>query len=64
MNYFSKMVQLVPLQESDAHTMADNFLSTMVSQYRLSESIMSDYDPYFCGHFWDELTSFLDITLL
>ena len=30
---FSKMVQLVPLQESDACTIADKFLSTVVSQH-------------------------------
>ena len=25
---------------------------------------MSDCDPCFCGHFWDELMSILDITLI
>ena len=60
---FSKMVQLVPLQESDAHTIADKFLSMVVSQHGLPECITSDHDPCFCGHFWEELMSLLDMTL-
>ena len=55
---FSKMVQLVPLQESDAHTIADKFLSIVVSQHGLPEYIISNHDPHFCGHFWDELLSY------
>ena len=43
--------------------MADKFLSTVVSQYGLPECIMSDHDCQFCGHFWDELMSLLDMTL-
>ena len=62
-NRFSKMVQLVPLQESDACTIADKFLSTVVSQHGIPECIMSDYDPHFHGHFWEELMSLLDIIL-
>ena len=59
----SKMVQLVPLQESDAQTITDKFLSTVVSQHGLPECIMSDCDPHFRGHFWEELMSLLDMTL-
>ena len=43
--------------------MASKFLSTVVSQKGLPEFITSDRDPQFCGHFWDELLSLLDITL-
>ena len=60
---FSKMVQLVPLQESDACTIADKFLSTVASQHRLPEYITSNHDPHFSGHFWDEIVSLLDMTL-
>ena len=62
-NRFSKMVQLVPLRESDARTVADKFLSTVVSQHGLPECITSDRDPRFRGHFWEELMSLLDTTL-
>ena len=61
---FSKMVQLVLLQESDAHTVADKFLNTVVSQHRLLEWITSDHDPHFFGHFWEKLMSLLDTTLI
>ena len=60
---FSKMVQLIPLRESDACTIADKFLRIEVNQHRLPECTMNDHDPHFCGHFWDELMSLLDITL-
>ena len=60
----SKMVQLVPLWESDAQTVADKFLSMVVSQHGLPECIMSDHDPCFRGHFWDKLMSLLDTTLI
>ena len=60
---FSKMVQLVLLWESDAYTIADKFLSMVVSQHRLPECIMSDHDPCFRGHFWEELMSLLDTIL-
>ena len=63
MDRFSKIVQLVPLQESDTRTIADKFLNMVVSQHGLLECITSDYDPCFCGHFWDELISLLDMTL-
>ena len=63
-NHFSKVVQLVPLQGSDACTMADKFLSTVVSQYGLLKRIISDHDPHFSSHFWDELVSLLDMTLI
>ena len=59
---FSKTVQLLPLQEPDACTMADKFPSTVVSQHKLSESITSNHDPHFCGHFRDESMPFLDTT--
>ena len=51
------------MQESDAQTVADKFLSMVVSQHGLPEYIMSDRDPRFCGHFWEDLMSLLDITL-
>ena len=60
---FSKMVQLVLLQESDARTIADRFLSMVVSQHGLPECIMSNHDLHFHGHFWEELMSLLDTTL-
>ena len=63
MDQFSKIIQLVPLHESDAHTMAEEFLIIVVSQYSLPECIMSNHDPHFVGHFWEELRSLLDITL-
>ena len=62
-NKFSKIVQLVPLQESDANTIADKFLSMIVSQHGLPECIMGDCDPHFYGYFWEELMSLLDTTL-
>ena len=62
-DYFSKMVKLVSLQESDKQTVADKFLSIVVSQHGLPNCITSDYDPWSNGHFWDELVSLLDITL-
>ena len=43
--------------------MADRFLSTVVSQHSLPECTISNHDPHFCGHFWDELLFLLDITL-
>ena len=60
---FSEIVKLVPLYESDAHTVVDKFLSIVVSQHRLLECIISDHDPHFHGHFCDELVFLLDITL-
>ena len=60
---FNKMVQLVSLRESDARTVADKFLSTVVSQHGLPKCITSDHDPCFCGHFWEELMSLLDTML-
>ena len=60
---FNKMVQLVPLQESNVHTIADKFLSMVVSQHGLPECITRDHDPRFCGHFWEELMSLLDMIL-
>ena len=62
-NKFSKMVQLVPLRESDAHTIADKFLSMVISDHGLPECITSDHDPCFCGYFWEELVSLLDTIL-
>ena len=61
---FSNMVQLVPLQESDTRTVAEKFLSTVVSQHGLPEYIMSNHDPHFCSHFWEELISLLDMKLI
>ena len=62
-NQFSKIVQLVPLGESNACTIADRFLSMVVGQHGLLECIISDHDPHFFGHFWDELISLLDMTI-
>ena len=63
-NRFSTIVQLVPLQESETHTIADKFLSLVVSQPRLPECITNDHNPHFCGHFWDYLMSLQDMTLI
>ena len=60
---FSKMVQLVLLWGSDAQTVAEKFLSTVVHQHGLPECITSGCDPRFRGHFWEELMSLLDTTL-
>ena len=60
---FSKIIQLVLFQESDAYTIADKFLSMVVSQHGLPECIKSDCDSHFFGHFWEELMSVLDMTL-
>ena len=57
------MVQLVPLKESDTCTVAEKFLSMVVSQHRLPEYIMIDCDLHFSGHFWDDLMSLLHMTL-
>ena len=62
-NRFSKIVQLVPLQESDACTVANKFLSKVVNQHGFPENITSDCDPRFNGHFWEDLMSLLDMTL-
>ena len=59
----SKMLQLVGLKESDAHKIDDKFLSMVVSQHKLLDCITSNCDPYFHGHFWDELISLLDMAL-
>ena len=58
-----KMVLLVLLWESDAYTIAERFLSMVVSQHGLPECITSDRDSRFCGHFWEELMSLLDMML-
>ena len=42
--------------------MADKFLSTVVNQNGLPECIISEPDPHFYGHFWDEFISLLDTT--
>ena len=60
---FSKIVQLVPFQESGACIIADKFLSMVVSQHELPECTTSDHDPLFQGHFWEELMSLIDMTL-
>ena len=44
--------------------MADKFLSMVVSYHGLLECItLSDHDPHFYGHFWDELISLQDMIL-
>ena len=60
---FSRMVQLVSLQESDIHTIDDKFLSMVASQHGLPKCITSSCDPQFCRHFWEELMSLLDMIL-
>ena len=60
---FSKIVQLVPLQDSNACTVVYKFLSMVVSQHGLLECIISDFAQRFHGHFWDELMFLLDIHL-
>ena len=62
-NRFSKMVQLVLLWESDARTIADRFLSMIVSHHGFPECTTSDRDPRFHGHFWEELMTLLDTKL-
>ena len=42
-DHFSKVIELVPLQESDVHTMAGKFLSYVVNQHGLTECIMRDH---------------------
>ena len=42
---------------------ANKSLSIVVSQYGLPECITSSPDSRFCGHLWDKLMSFLDMTL-
>ena len=61
-DYFIKMVQLMLLQESNTQTMANMFLSTVVSYCGLLDFITSDHDPRFFGHFWNELMSLFDTT--
>ena len=60
---FTKMVQLVPLKEYDAQTMANKFLSTVVNQSGLPKCIKIDYHNQFCSHFSNELMSLLKIIL-
>ena len=62
-DYFSKMVQLVLLRESDPRTVSGRFLSMVVSQHQLPKYIVSNHDTHFHGHFWDELFSLLDLKL-
>ena len=57
------MVQLVPFQESEICTVADKFLSIVVSQHGLPDCIMSDHYPCSFGHFWDKVMSLVDMTL-
>ena len=59
---FSKIVQLVLLQEFDVCTIANKFLSMVVSWHGLPKCIISDHDPHFCAHFWDSLMFLLEIT--
>ena len=44
---FSKMVVLVPLQESDAQTVSSRFLAAFVSLQRFPATIISDREPRF-----------------
>ena len=57
------IVQMLPLQESNIHSIADKVLSMVGSQHGLPEYIMSDCDPGLCCYFWDEQVSLLDTIL-
>ena len=35
----------------------------VVNEQELPECIMSDHDPCFCSHFWEELMSLLNMIL-
>ena len=61
-DWFSKMVVLVPLHETDAQTVASRFLA--ISQYGLPVTIISDRDPRFQGSFWKDLIANLNTSLL
>ena len=63
-DWFSKMVVLGPLQETDARTVASCFLAEVVSHHRLSATIISDRDPRFQGSFWKKLMVSLNTSLL
>ena len=61
---FSKKVNLIPLQESNAGTVASRFLEEVISHHRLPVTIISDRDPRFQGNFWEELIKKLNNSLL
>ena len=46
-NYFSKMVVLAPLRESDAQIVASSILAQAVSHPRSQASIINNRDPRF-----------------
>ena len=46
-DYFSKMVVLVPLCETDAQTVASRFLAEVMSHHGFPATIISNRDPRF-----------------
>ena len=46
-DWFSKMVVLVPLDKTDAQTIASCFLAEVVSNHKLPATIINDRDPRF-----------------
>ena len=60
---FSKMVELVPLHETDAQIVASHFLAEVVSHHGLPATIISDRHPRFQESFWKELMANLNTSL-
>ena len=50
-DYFSKMVVLVPLQEAEALTVASCFLAKVLSHHKLPAIIISNINPRLQGKF-------------
>ena len=63
-DWFSKMVVLVPLSKTDARTVASCFLAEVMSHHGLPATIISDRDLRFQGSFWKELMANLNTSLL
>ena len=63
-NRLSEMVQLVPLWETNAFTIAHKFLNTVIAKCSLLECITSNYDHRFHGNFSDKLMPLSDTTLI
>ena len=61
--FFSKMVQLVLLQESDVYTVAEKLPNTIVSQNDLLESNTSNCDYRVFNHYLTMVIPLLDTTL-
>ena len=52
---FSKMAIFVPLDKTDAVSVAKKFFSSVVAQFGLPRVLVSDRDPRFTGNFWRTL---------